>query len=131
NEDSAMFGQFDISHFVCFIICFGFRYSDFVSLRSPDLVWGMLCGKIFFFAIFVYSFVVSYRFPNFAPLREIILGFGCGSGVSLFRSLCCGESRRRIAAQVCLKKILGFRQRDAIITLALDLQAQVGPATLQ
>ena len=114
-----------------FVSDFDIRISDFVSLRSSDLVWGMLCVKIFFFAIFVYSFVVSYRFPNFAPLREIILGFGCGSGVSLFLSLCFGESRRRIAAQVCLQKILGFRQRDAIITLALDLQAQVGPTTLQ
>src|SRR5262245_46387161 len=48
-----------------FVSDFDIRISDFVSLRSPDLVWGMLCAKIFVVAIFVYSFVVSYRFPNF------------------------------------------------------------------
>src|SRR6266481_1269842 len=47
------------------------------------------------------------------------------SECSFLFSLCFGEIRRRIPAQVCFQKILGFRQRDAIITLALDLQTQV------
>src|SRR5262249_41899528 len=31
-----------------FVSDFDIRISDFVSLRSPDLVWGMLCAKKFF-----------------------------------------------------------------------------------
>src|SRR5215813_172524 len=44
---------------------------------------------------------------------------------------CFGEIRRRIPAQVSLQEILSFRQRDTIITLALDLQTQICPAALQ
>src|SRR5215831_229362 len=76
-----------------FVSDFDIRISDFVSLRSPDLVWGMLCGKIFFFPVFLFLFGVKLPFPDLSALREIILGFGCGSGVSLFLSLCFGESR--------------------------------------
>src|SRR4051812_41853755 len=36
-----------------------------------------------------------------------------------------------VPPQVCLQEILRFRQSDVVVTLALDLEAQIRPAALQ
>jgi hypothetical protein len=41
------------------------------------------------------------------------------------------EIRGWVAAQVCLQEIFGFRQRDMVVALPLDLEAQIRPAALQ
>jgi hypothetical protein len=48
-----------------------------------------------------------------------------GAAWVIFFSLCFGEIRGRVAAQVGLEEILSFGQRDVILPLALDMQLSV------
>jgi hypothetical protein len=50
---------------------------------------------------------------------------------SFLFSLCLREIRGWIPPQVCLEESLGFRQRKMVITLSLDLEAQIRSAALQ
>jgi hypothetical protein len=78
------------------------------------------------------SFVSDRKIMNYFVVNYFLQPCAQPPGVcSLFLSLCFREIRGRIPAQVSFQEILSFRERDTIITFALDLQTQICPTALQ